>query len=88
LRLLKAKVLDDAKLPRSLADRLMGETEEELVEDAKELAKMLVPSNASVGGSSNPGSGQGDEAAKAKALAEERNKGKTADPAGFNPWGK
>ncbi|SQG65089.1 Uncharacterised protein [Corynebacterium renale] len=36
-----AKVLADVKLPAEMADRLRGETEEELAADAKTLAEAL-----------------------------------------------
>lgn len=42
-RLLRREVADKAGLPASLAARLQGETEEELLEDAKQLAKLVVP---------------------------------------------
>jgi hypothetical protein len=53
LAMLRAKVAKDAGLPDGLASRLLGETEEELAADAKELLKTLpkpTPPNTNSGG--------------------------------------
>ncbi len=39
--ILKTKIANDHKLPMELADRLVGETEEELSKDAENLAKIV-----------------------------------------------
>lgn len=50
---LRAKVAAAHQLPADLADRLRGATEEELIADAKALAKLIPPPAA--GADSNPG---------------------------------
>lgn len=43
---LRQGVIDEFKLPKDLADRLHGETEEELKADAKKLSEVIVPREA------------------------------------------
>lgn len=53
--LVKQKVLTELGLPISLADRIFGETEEEIRQDAEELKKLLgLQANTKVGAPTNP----------------------------------
>lgn len=54
--LIKQKVLNELGLPLSLADRIFGETEEEIRQDAEELKKLL-GLQAKVGAPTNPAGG-------------------------------
>lgn len=54
----KQKVLTEMGLPLSLADRVFGETEEEIRQDAEELKKLLgLQANTKVGTPTNPAGG-------------------------------
>lgn len=53
--LMKQKVLFEMGLPLSLADRIFGETEEEIKQDAEELKKLLgLQANTKIGTGTNP----------------------------------
>lgn len=71
--LLRRKVAEEAKLPPSLADRLTGETEEDLKKDAKTLAQFIQPQTpaplASIERPYAPGSKEAREAAVNDAFA-------------------
>jgi len=57
--LVKQKVLTELGLPLSLADRIFGETEEEIRQDAEELKKLLgLQANTKVGAPTNPAGGK------------------------------
>lgn len=56
--LVKQKVLNELGLPLSLADRIFGETEEEIRQDAEELKKLLgLQANTKIGTGTNPAGG-------------------------------
>lgn len=65
--LLRRKVAEECKLPSSLADRLTGETEDDLRKDAQTLAQYVQPTHAaplaSVKKSYTPGNKEAKEAA-------------------------
>lgn len=85
----KLLILEELGLAKSFANRVFGTTEEEIRNDAKALQKLLGEKGKAVGSASNPGGGGGqDEVARARQVAEARNKGPARPEGAFDPWAR
>lgn len=88
VRGIRVAALVAAGLPADLADRILGESEEDVKKDVEAFRASLGTVSKSIGAPSNPGSGGKTATDEGREMAEQRNKQKPVVAGGHDPWSK